>query len=286
MSETNLTGGSFFVSHGTGPFPLLGGAEQQPFLNTLKQNKHLVVGSKAIILFSAHWETEEPCISGGTKPEIYYDYEAQRDILPPAAFDIEYDAPGDPQLAQVIAAELVRHGFEPQIDYERGYDHAVYVPMTILRPEADIPIVQMSILKSKDEQDATDRNLALGKAMRRFSDEGYIVLGSGGSYHDFEAIAKAFFALPLDPRATIGLDTNAYKFEEWLTKKASIADLEQRCLALARWREEPDSWTAHVKGNADHLMPFMVTAGAGGNRAGARIDYCEVVGAPMGFYYW
>lgn len=286
MSEINLSGGSFFVSHGTGPFPLLRGPEQEPFLSTLERNKCRIVGSKAIILFTAHWETDEPHISGGLKPGIFYDYEAQRDILPSAAFEVEYDASGDPQLAQAIAEELVRNGFEPHIDYERGFDHAVYVPMTTLRPEADIPIVQMSILKSKKEQDATVRNLALGKAMQRFRDEGYLILGSGGSYHDFEAIAKAFFALPLNPRATVNLDTNAYRFEEWLAEKASIADVSQRCSDLAKWRDEPDSWTAHVKGSSDHLMPFMVTAGAGGNRAGQRVDYCEVVGAPMGFYFW
>ncbi|KAH6612402.1 catalytic LigB subunit of putative aromatic ring-opening dioxygenase [Boeremia exigua] len=279
-------GPSFFVSHGTGPFPLLGGDEQRPFLDTLKRNRHVIEGVKAIILFSAHWETDEPHISGGTKPGLYYDYEAQRKMLPPAAFEFQYDAPGDPNLARVIATELAKHGFKPQIDYERGFDHAVYVPMTVLRPEADIPIVQMSILKSTTEREATERNLALGQAMRCFRDDGYAILGSGGSYHDFNAIAGAFFKLPSDPRATVQLDTGAYEFEDWLADQASISDVSQRCEALARWRNVLDSWIAHTEGSSDHLMPFMVTAGAGGESKGRRIDYCEVVGAPMGFYLW
>lgn len=166
MASSKLAPGqSSFISHGTGPFPLLNRPHEQPFLENLKRNKRVLEGVKAIIIFSAHWETDHPCISGAAKPGVYYDYEEMRPQLPPATFEFQYDADGNLELAEEISAELTKQGFQPEIDYQRGFDHAVYVPMTILRPEADIPIVQMSALKAKTEQEATDCNLALGRAM-------------------------------------------------------------------------------------------------------------------------
>ncbi|KAF2798711.1 catalytic LigB subunit of putative aromatic ring-opening dioxygenase [Melanomma pulvis-pyrius CBS 109.77] len=273
---------SLFISHGTGPFPLLNGPHEQPFLETLKRNKRVLSGVKAIILFSAHWETDHPCISGAAKPGVYYDYEEMRPQLPPATFEFRYDADGHPELAKEISAELTKQGFQPEIDYQRGFDHAVYVPMTILRPEADIPIVQMSVLKAKTEQEATDRNLALGRAMQRFVNEGYMVIGSGNTYHDFPEIAKAYFSP--EPGASVSIKSTA--FEEFLAESAAIQDVDARCKVLAKWREAPGSWEAHTVGNAEHFWPFLVAAGAGRDVEGRKIDDSKVVGAPMPIYLW
>ncbi|KAI2732721.1 hypothetical protein CBS147332_1860 [Penicillium roqueforti] len=269
---------SLFISHGTGPFPLLD-PEQESYRQLLRRHGSKLDGVKGILLFSAHWETETPHISGGDNPGIFYDYENMRDRLPPAAFEFQYPAPGNAKLATEVANRLKECGFSPTLDLQRGFDHAVYVPMILLRPQADIPIVQMSILKGHDEQDSTEKNIKLGQAVECFRNAGYAIVGSGGSYHDFEAIAKAFFTNEPVPAGT-------ERFEKFLKHAASIPDSSQREVALLGWRELPASHTAHLTNCSEHLMPFMVAAGSGGDIAGVRFDIYEYKGAPMSFYRW
>lgn len=277
VSETRRAP-SLFLSHGTGPFPLLD-PEQEDYRHLLRKYESNLNDVKGIIIFSAHWETEEPHITASDKPGIYYDYEDMRDALPPAAFEFQYPAPGDANLAIAIAKQLEEHGFKPVLDHQRGLDHAVYVPMTLMRPQADIPIVQMSILIGKDEREATAKNIILGKAVESFRDAGYAIIGSGGSYHDFNAIAKAFFS-----NEPIGAGPE--QFEEFLLAAASIPDSLHRERVLLGWRDVPASHIAHKLSHSEHLMPFMVAAGSGGEAAGVRFDQYKYKGAPMSFFRW
>ncbi|KAE8366545.1 catalytic LigB subunit of putative aromatic ring-opening dioxygenase [Aspergillus caelatus] len=279
MSPSNLVRApSLFLSHGTGPFPLLD-PEQESYREMIRKHASKLDGVKGILLFSAHWETEEPRITASNDPGIYYDYEDMRDMLPPAAFKFQYAACGNAILAAEVADRLRDCGFNPILDYQRGFDHSVYVPMTLLRPQGDIPIVQMSILRGQDEEDSTQKNIKLGQAVECFRDAGYAVIGSGGSYHDFRAIANAFFSnapIPAGPE----------KFEDFLLSAATIVDPVQRETVLLKWRGHSASIIAHPVGEAEHLMPFMIVAGSGGNRAGVRFDMFVYRGAPMSFYSW
>ncbi|KNG91649.1 hypothetical protein ANOM_000205 [Aspergillus nomiae NRRL 13137] len=277
-SPTIFRAPSLFLSHGTGPFPLLDPG-QEPYRQLVRKHASKLHGVKGILLFSAHWETEEPQITASNNPGIYYDYEDMRDMLPPAAFEFQYAASGNAKLAAEVANRLRDCGFKPILNYQRGFDHSVYVPMTLLRPQGDIPIVQMSILKGQDEEDSTRKNIKLGQAVECFRDAGYAVIGSGGSYHDFRAIANAFFSNAPIPE---GPD----KFEDFLLSAATIADPVQRERELLGWRRHSASTIAHPVGEAEHLMPFMIVAGSGGDTAGVRFDMFVYRGAPMTFYSW
>ncbi len=279
MSPSAFRAPALFLSHGTGPFPLLD-PEQESYRALVRKHGAKLDGVEGILLFSAHWETDEPQITASTEPGIFYDYEDKRDQLPAAAFEFQYPAKGNESLAKAVAERLSKCGFAPVLDYERGFDHAVYVPMTLLRPSADIPIVQMSVLKSRDEREATVRNIRLGEAVECFRDRGYAIIGSGGSYHDFESIARAFFTKqPIVPGPQ-------QDFEDFLQVTAAISDPFKRRGVLADWRTRPSSHSAHLDRSSEHLIPFMVVAGSGGSSSGKRIDVFEFRGAPMSFYQW
>ncbi|KAL5083454.1 hypothetical protein Trisim1_001444 [Trichoderma cf. simile WF8] len=266
-----------FISHGTGPFPLLD-PEQQAFREMLRKHGSKLDGVKGILLFSAHWETKQPHITMGDEPGLYYDYEDQRAVLPKEAFEFQYAAKGDSQLAVQIAAQLQHRGFKPVLE-RRGFDHAVYVPMILMRPQADIPIVQMSVLRGETDIESTELNIQLGQAVESFRDRGYAVIGSGGSYHDFQAIAKAYFENKFVP-------AESSAFEDFLESAASIQDPKARAKALLGWRSLSSSYLAHVEGSSEHLMPFMVAAGSGGGHGGVKFDMYTYKGATMSQYIW
>jgi aromatic ring-opening dioxygenase catalytic subunit (LigB family) len=280
-SENNSKGlraPSLFISHGTGPMPLLD-SDQESYRQLLRGHGKLLDGVKAIILVSAHWETDEPHITSASDPGLFYDYEHMRDILPREAFEFKYPARADPQLAAEVAHHLTSVGFHPVIDSERGLDHAVYVPMTLMRPNADIPIVQMSILKGENERESTEKNIKLGEALAGFRERGYAICGSGGSYHDFHVIARALFEnQPVPPSASV--------FEKFLETSATVSDAAERRSLLLGWRDFPESFIAHKKGESDHFMPFLVAAASGGDQSGERYDMYNYKGAPMSFYRW
>lgn len=269
---------SLFVSHGTGPFPLLD-PDQESYRQFLRKHGNRLDSVKAIVLFSAHWETDQPHITACENPGIYYDYEEMRNFLPPAAFEFQYPAKGDAQLAAEIAKHLQEYGLYPVLDEQRGFDHAVYVPMTLMRPNADIPIVQMSVIRRETEAESTEMNIRLGQAMEHFRKEGYAIVGSGGSYHDFESIAKAYFEKQCIPE-------EATKFEGFLESVASTSNAAERKTLLSEWRTLPDSYLAHLTDKSEHLMPFMIVSGSGGEASGEKIDTYNYRGAPMSLYQW
>lgn len=269
---------SLFISHGTGPFPLLD-PDQESYREMLRGSGHKLDGVKGIILISAHWETDEPHITAINNPGLFYDYEQMRDVLPEAAFAFQYPANGDSKLAADIAEHLKEFGFRPVLDYKRGFDHAVYVPMTLLRPDADIPIVQMSVLQGRDEKESTDMNIRLGQALECYRSKGYAIMGSGGSFHDFDTIAAAFFKKKHVP-------ASASQFEKFLESVAVISDPTDREATLRGWRDRPESYIAHPVGKSEHLLPFMVVAGSGGNKPGTKFGIYNFRGVPMSCFSW
>lgn len=124
----------------------MGNDHQQPLINVLQSHAHSLDNARGIIVFTAHWETLHPYITAAPNPQIYYDY-AGTPGLPQEAFEYQYDAPGDRDLAARIASTLQAAGFQPILDTEREWDHGLFVPLIILRPQADLPSIQMSILK-------------------------------------------------------------------------------------------------------------------------------------------
>lgn len=272
---------SFFVSHGAGPFAILGAPHQQPLVDLCKETQWVLDGAKGVILVTAHWETDQPHISSGANPELYYDYfDEQAKDLPKEAWEIKYAGKGDPELARRIKEKLDKDGFESVLDDTRGWDHGVWVPMILLRPQADLPVVQVSIPTGADA--ATEGSLKLGRSLEAFRDEGYVILGSGSSYHNFNAVIDSIMGKPGAPPVL-----SNRPFEDAMEEVAKLPDIQQKCDRMAKWREEfPNSEAVQPVGSSEHFMPFLVSVGAAGDAVGRKLGEWNLFGTIMTSYIW
>jgi 4,5-DOPA dioxygenase extradiol len=175
--------------------------------------------------------------------------------FPEALFAISYPAPGAPELAETIAARLREAGFQPAIDRARGLDHGAWVPLYLAYPEADIPVVQLSVQTALGPR----HHLALGAALGGLGSEGILVLGSGSFTHDLGRFR----------RGRPGIDapemTDVSEFSEWMDAHIRAHDTE----ALAEYRRlAPHAAEEHP--TEEHLLPLYVALGAAGDRAEVR----------------
>ena len=274
LTASSYRAKSLFTSHGAGPLVLLGVPHQQPLIAILEGCRHYLDEAQGVIIFTAHWETDHPTISAADQYKLLYDYPPS---LPKEAFEFQYPAPGSNSLAQLIRRQLEDEGFQPVMDYERGWDHGVYVPMQILRPSADLPIVQMSVLKSKDSAE----HFRLGQAMEKFLDMGFVILGSGSSFHNLADVQSCMREGGLK-----AVRHSNKAFEDALKRAAEIEDAQRRKEALLSWRTFQNSTYIQPVGHEEHFMPLMVAAGAGGNQKGQKLDSWELFGAELSTYVW
>lgn len=148
MNETklNLKGQVVYFSHGGGPMPILGDASHEKmveFMSALPEQLHK---PKSIVVFSAHWEEAVVTIQSGQTPTMLYDYYG----FPEAAYHINYSCVGHRALAQQVANLLEAHDIPCKLDENRPYDHGVYIPLMMMYPEADIPVIQVSLNRNLD----------------------------------------------------------------------------------------------------------------------------------------
>lgn len=196
---------------------------------------------RAILVVSSHWETQGFAFTGSRQPPLIYDYYN----FPPYTYELRYDVPGDPALADSAAALLRNAGLPAEIDPDRGLDHGVFVPLKVVFPDAETPVVEMSVEHGLDPS----RHIAVGRALAPLRKEGVLILGSGMSFHNMRAYC--------DPAST----TPSRKFDDWLSKTASLP-ASDRTKALENWAEAPQARFAHPPGKEEHLLPMMVAAGA------------------------
>lgn len=194
---------------------------------------------KAILVISAHWETDGFCFTGAAVPSLVYDYYN----FPPHTYELRYDAPGSPDLASRAASLLSGAGLKAHVDPDRGLDHGVFVPLKVALPESSIPVVEMSLERNLDPA----LHLAAGRALAPLREEGILIIGSGMSFHNMRAYGT--------PAAT----GPSVQFDDWLTEAAS-ADFETRERLLAGWADAPGGRFSHPR--EEHLLPLMVAAGA------------------------
>ncbi len=205
----------------------------------------------AILVVTAHWEARVPTFSGGSKPALIYDYYG----FPKETYAISYPAVGSPPLADKAADLLTRAGIEALVDPQYGWDHGVFIPLKVMFPQADIPVLAMSLQVGLDP----DKHAAMGAALRPLRDEGVLIMGSGMSYHNLRQM---------------GNGQAAAEFDRWLGE-ALVGDAGQRRSRLARWAEAPSGRLSHPR--EEHLLPLMVASGAGGD-APARKLWSGAVG--------
>lgn len=152
----------FYIPHGGGPLPLLGDPGYARLSQMLRGLGPVVGEVKAVIVVTAHWEARRISLSSAAHPEMLYDYRG----FPDEAYRFRYDAPGAPELATVLQQDLAAHGFEVEQVEDRGFDHGTFVPMMLIRPQADIPVLQMSLLESLDPAAHIEAGRALGRLAR------------------------------------------------------------------------------------------------------------------------
>ena len=216
---------------------------------------------RAIVVISSHWETREVTVNTGAAPGLIFDYQG----FPPHTYELRYDAPGSPELATRIVELLREHGVAAASDTTRGYDHGVFVPLLLVAPEANIPIVQLSLVAGLDPA----QHLAIGAALAPLRREDVLIVGSGMSYHNL----RAFF----QPGDAVG----AKEFDAWLSE-AVRADPETRRARLRDWQDAPGARQAHPR--EEHLLPLHVVAGAAGDDAGTRVFGECIMGAEISGY--
>jgi len=203
----------------------------------------------AVLVISAHWEAAVPTVTTAARPPLLFDYYG----FPPESYRLTWPAPGDPALAARVRALLRDTGRASEADGERGFDHGAFVPLKLAFPDAQVPTVQLSLVRGLDPAE----HLAIGRALAPLRREGVLIVGSGMSFHDLRAFG--------DPRA--GPASEA--FDAWL-QAAVVRPRTERDAALTDWAHAPAARLAHPR--EEHLLPLMVAAGAAGDDLGA-VDF-------------
>ena len=211
-------------------------------------------------MVSAHWEEREPTVTTREDPPLIYDYSG----FPPHTYQLRYPAPGSPRVAARIR-DSGDAGIAAGADDRRGFDHGVFVPFLLIEPEANIPIVQLSLASHLD----AEQHLAYGKALAPLRDEGVLIVGSGMSYHNLQDFMSGQGG------------ASSERFDTWLTG-AVEADPALRSATLAGWQHAPAARLAHPR--EEHLVPLMVAAGAGDGAPGKRVFTGTVAGSRLSGY--
>ena len=239
---------TYFISHGGGPWPWmkeqLGGAYDQLEAALARMPADLGRTPRAVLMVSAHWEAPQFTVQTHPAPPMLYDYGG----FPDFTYRIQYPAPGAPDVAARVREALAAAGIESDEDAARGFDHGMFAPMAVIYPNADVPVLQLSLKTGL----APDEHLALGRALAPLRDEGVFIIGSGLSYHNLRAFSSS--ARPV-----------SIAFDTWL-RETTTRPPADRDRALVEWAKAPSARLAHPR--EEHLLPLMVVAGAAGADVG------------------
>jgi aromatic ring-opening dioxygenase catalytic subunit (LigB family) len=246
----------YFISHGGGPWSYM---EDETRASYAKLEASLAampaqIGARpaAVLMISAHWEEAEFTLTAHPAPPMVYDYYG----FPDYTYRIHYDAPGDPQLAARTQALIEAAGMPARLDAARGFDHGAFTPLKVIYPDADIPVVQLSLKAGLDP--AT--HLALGRAIAPLREQGVLIIGSGLSYHNL----RQFFS----PRGW----APSRDFDAWLGEAVLAVPPHERDKLLTGWEAAPAARAAHPR--EEHLLPLHVAVGAAGDDP-AQLTYHE-----------
>lgn len=255
---------TFFIPHGGGPcffmdpppgWPRDAWDSMAAFLRGLDAS----IGRRprAVIIVSGHWEARNPTVNSGAHPSLLFDYSG----FPPHTYRLTWPAPGAPDVAAEVRLLLEEAGFATGADDRRGYDHGVFIPFKLIYPDADVPVVQLSLLASHDPA----QHLAMGHALAPLRDHNMLIIGSGMSFHNLPYLL------------TGGGDEMAEAFDAWLGD--AVVDPAVRDANLTNWKAAPGGLSAHPE--PDHLLPLMVAAGAGKGEIGVRVYHDRIAGKPF-----
>ncbi len=243
---------TFFLSHGGGPWPFMKdqyGATYDVLEASLANLPQQLGGRPdAVLVVSSHWEEREPTLSSGARPGMIYDYNG----FPAHTYEVQYPAPGSPQLAARAQALLAGAGFAAALDAGRGFDHGTFSMLFPVFPQAEVPVVQLSLKHGFDPL----AHIAMGRALAPLRNEGVAIIGSGLSYHNLRQFGP-------------GGRLASHAFDDWLQFALLTLTPAERTAALLNWSGAPYARMAHPR--EEHLMPLMVALGAAEHEAAACI---------------
>lgn len=262
---------TLFIPHGGGPCFFMdwdypGPNPWDPLARWL-QGLAATIGRtpRAVLVVSGHWEEAPVAINVQRQPPLLYDYHG----FPPHTYRLTYPVPGDPELAREVAARLEAAGIPVREEQQRGLDHGVFIPFKLIYPQANVPVLQLSLLKGLDPA----AHIALGAALAGLRAEEVLIVGSGMSFHNL-----AVRSMQNEPIA------GSVRFDEWLVRAVCAPSAAQRNAALIAWQSAPEARFAHPR--EEHLLPLMVVAGAAGEDLGQHAFGGRMLGWQIsGFYF-
>ena len=233
---------AYYISHGGGPWPWMS-EERNTVYAELAAALAAIVPSlpqkpEAILMISAHWEEDVFTVQSSPKPGMVYDYYG----FPEYTYSIRYASPGSPDLAHKVMRLLRNNGIPAGEDADRGYDHGMFSPMEVINPNADIPVVQLSLKTGLRPRE----HIALGRALRPLRKERIFIMGSGLSYHNLRLFNR---------RA----EQPSGEFDAWLRETVTRTRGQERNTLLEQWENAPSARIAHPR--EEHLLPLMVAVG-------------------------
>ncbi len=238
---------ALFVSHGSPMMAL----EPSPARDFLRGFGAELVRPDAIVMVSAHYDEPRVMITSGAAPPTIHDFGG----FPEELYRMRYPAPGDPALAARIGGMLAAAGMPAVLDPSRGLDHGAWVPLTLLYPDADVPVIQVSI----DSNKPPEWHAALGAALAPLRDENILIIGSGSMTHDL----RSFFTLR--PSITSAPPEWVTDFADWIDDRLTAGDADAVLHALDR---APFGRKNHP--TPDHILPLFAAMGAGSTPMQAR----------------
>jgi len=254
QNDPERNGRVVYFSHGGGPLPILGDASHEAMVDFMQQLPSRLRRPEAILVISAHWEEEAATVLGARTPPMLYDYYG----FPDQAYEITYPAPGSPDLANRIVDLLRKSDIPARIDPERGFDHGLFIPLKLMYPQADIPSLQLSLLRGLDPA----AHIALGNALRELMLQNILVVGSGFSFHNMRAFSWQGVETP-DPAND--------DFQDWLIETCtSPMPHSERERRLTEWEKAPSARYCHPR--EEHLLPLHVCLGLAGKPAEVIFD--------------
>lgn len=243
---------TYFISHGGGPWPYI--PEMRARMGQLELSlqdipRQIGVLPKAVLVISGHWEeTDAYGVMSSPAPPMLYDYGG----FPEYTYHVVYPAPGDPVLASRIHDLIAASGLPTRLDSQRGFDHGTFAPLVVMYPEANVPLIQLSLRSHMNPEE----HLALGRALAPLRDEGVLIVGSGLSYHNLRRFGPA------------GKEPSE-AFDAWLQNALVASNPAERTALVTNWASAPGARQSHP--HEDHLIPLMVALGAAETEAGACV---------------
>lgn len=229
---------ALFLSHGAPTLAL----EPGPTRGFLADLGAALPRPRAILVVSAHWETVAPAVNTAAQPETIHDFYG----FPKALYEMRYPAPGAPELAQRVRGLLLEAGIPATGVPDRGLDHGAWVPLLLMYPAADIPVMQLAVQTKLGPA----HHLRLGEALRPLRDEGVLIIGSGSATHNLGEFGSHRYDSP--PPDWVSA------FNDWLTETIAAGRtaelLDYRRLAPQAARNHPTE---------EHLLPLFAAYGAG-----------------------